>query len=109
MNELQYKVKTFCTQHNLESPPEHRVLDALAELGEVAKEILKMSDYGRQPLCYRDELKLELGDVVYSIMTIANYFDVDIDEAVNLVLAKYEQRLGRGGAGSEHGESGQFH
>jgi hypothetical protein len=29
----------------------------MSELGEVAKEVLKMSDYGRKPLKYRKELK----------------------------------------------------
>jgi len=52
MKELQNKIKKFCKEHNLESPIEHRVLDTMSELGEVAKEILKMGDYGRKPLKY---------------------------------------------------------
>ncbi|MEM7821090.1 MAG: MazG-like family protein [Candidatus Aenigmatarchaeota archaeon] len=56
MKELQKRIKKFCKEHNLESPAEHRVLDTMSELGEVAKEILKMSDYGRKPLRYREEL-----------------------------------------------------
>ena len=66
MRELQEKIKEFCQKHNLESPPEHRVLDTMSELGEVAKEILKMSDYGRKPLLYKEELKSEIGDMTSS-------------------------------------------
>ena len=102
MREIQEKIKKFCKENNLESPAEHRVLDTMSELGEVAKEILKMSDYGRKPLEYREELKSELGDLLFSVITIANTFDIDLGEALNMVLKKYEQRLKKGSAGSEN-------
>jgi NTP pyrophosphatase (non-canonical NTP hydrolase) len=102
MKELQLKIKKFCKENNLESPPEHRVLDTMSELGEVAKEILKMSDYGRKPIKYREDIKSELGDLLYSVITIANSFDVDLDEALNLVLEKYKKRMKKGSAGSEN-------
>jgi NTP pyrophosphatase (non-canonical NTP hydrolase) len=101
MKKLQEIIKQFCKQYNLESPPEHRVLDAMSELGEVSKEILKMTDYGRKPLEYRQELKSELGDLLFSVITIANSFDIDLEEALNMVLEKYEKRLEKGSAGSE--------
>ncbi|MBI2673209.1 MazG-like family protein [Candidatus Woesearchaeota archaeon] len=102
MKKIQDKVSYFCKKHNLESSPEHRVLDAMSELGEVAKEILKMSDYGKKPTKYREELKSELGDLFYSLITIANSFNVDLEEALEIVLAKYEKRLKKGSAGSEN-------
>lgn len=102
MKELQEKIKKFCKEHNLESPIEHRVLDTMSELGEVAKEILKMSDYGRKPLRYKEELKSELGDLLFSVITIANSFDIDLEEALNIVLEKYKKRLNKGSAGSEN-------
>lgn len=102
MKEIQAKIKKFCRENNLESPAEHRILDTMSELGEVAKEILKMSDYGRKPFKYRGELKSELGDLLYSVITIANSFDVDLEEALNIVLEKYKKRLKKGSAGSEN-------
>ena len=102
MKELQKKIKKFCKEYNLKSPAEHRVLDTMSELGEVAKEILEMSDYGRKPIKYREELKSELGDLLYSVITIANSFDVDLEEALNIVLEKYEKTLKKGSAGSEN-------
>lgn len=72
----------------------------MSELGEVAKEILKMSDYGRKPFKYREELKTELGDLFYSIITIANSFDIDLEDALNMVINKYEKRLKKGSADS---------
>ena len=34
----------------MEALIEHRILDLMSELGEVAKEVLKMSDYGKKPI-----------------------------------------------------------
>jgi len=100
MKELQQRVKKFCEENKLDSPPEHRILDLVSEIGEVAKEILKMSDYGRKKPEYREEIRGELGDALYSLINVANYFDVDLKEAMELVLKKYEERLKRGSAGS---------
>ena len=61
-----------------------------------------MCNYGRKPLEYREELKNELGDVLYSLITIANTFDIDLEEALNEALEKYEKRLKKGSAGSEN-------
>jgi len=102
MKNLQQKVKEFCKKSNLDSPIEHKLLDTMSELGEVAKEILKMTNYGRKPMEFREELKSELGDVLYSLITVANHFDIDLEEALQMILEKYKKRLEKGGAGSEH-------
>lgn len=106
MKQIQEKIKKFCQDNGLLSPPEHRVLDLMSEIGEVAKEILKMSDYGRKPLKVDDEAKekisSELGDALYSLITVANNFDVDLEEVLDMVLEKYKKRLLKGGAGSEN-------
>ena len=102
MKDIQKKVKLFCEKNELNSPIEHRVLDTMSELGEVAKEILKMSNYGDSPIKYNDNLKMELGDLLYSIITIANVFDIDLDEALNEVLRKYEQRMLKGSPSSDN-------
>jgi NTP pyrophosphatase (non-canonical NTP hydrolase) len=102
MRKIQERIKKFCEENDMESPAEHRVLDTMSELGEVAKEILKMSNYGRKPIEYREEIKSELGDVLYSLITIANTFDIDLEEALLQVLGKYEKRIKKGSAGSEN-------
>lgn len=102
MRKIQERIKKFCKENDMGSPAEHRVLDTMSELGEVAKEILKMSNYGRKPIEYREELKSELGDVLYSLITIANTFDIDLEDALHQVLEKYEKRLKKGSAGSEN-------
>ena len=102
MQKLQSQIKSFVAENGMESPIEHRLMDTVSELGEVAKEILKSSKYGRQPAEYSDELKSELGDVVYSLITVANTYDIDLEDAVQGVLEKYARRLKKGSAGSEN-------
>ena len=50
MRDLQEKVKNFCEDHDLTSSSEIRLLDTISELGEIAKELLLSSDYGKEPL-----------------------------------------------------------
>ena len=102
MKNIQQRIKDFCEKNNLESSPEYRLLDILSELGEVAKETLKMTDYGRKPLEFREEIKSEMGDLLFSLITLANSFDINLEEALEMVLEKYEKRLKKGGAGSEN-------
>ncbi|KKT80855.1 MAG: hypothetical protein A2925_03040 [Candidatus Yanofskybacteria bacterium RIFCSPLOWO2_01_FULL_44_22] len=102
IQELQKRIKEFSKEHNLDSAPEYKILDAISELGEVAKEMLKMTDYGKKRAEFKDEMKSELGDLLYSVVTIANSLNVDLEEVIDKVLAKYEKRLEKGGAGSEN-------
>ena len=99
---MQERVRIFCEKHNMEAPVEHRVLDLVSEIGEVSKEILRMSDYGKRPPEFREEIRSELGDALYSLITVANSLDVDLEDALKLVLEKYERRLKKGSAGSEN-------
>ena len=101
MKSLQERIKKFCEENSLESPPEHRLLDVMSELGEVSKEFLKMSDYGRKPMQFNEDLKSEIGDLFYSLITLANSFDIDLEECLNLALEKYKKRLKKGSPGSD--------
>lgn len=103
IQELQNKIREFSKEYNLDSAPEYKILDTVSELGEVAKEMLKMTNYGKKETKFNDEIKSELGDLLYSVTTIANSLNVDLEKAINMVLAKYEKRLKRGGIGSENG------
>jgi len=102
LDSVQSNIKEFCEKYDLSAPLEHRALDLVSEVGEVAKEILKMSDYGKKPLRINDEIKSEIGDVFFVLTIIANQLDISLDEALAAVLQKYEKRLLKGGAGSEN-------
>jgi NTP pyrophosphatase (non-canonical NTP hydrolase) len=100
MKEIQQKVKEFCQKNNLEMSPENRILDTLSELGELSKEILRSTNYGREERKDLEELKTELGDVFYCIINLANELNINLEEALDLILEKYERRLKKGSADS---------
>lgn len=101
MNDLQQKVKEFVEKYNLEHSVEISTLDLVTEIGEVAKEIIKSTNYGKEEPKEREELKGELGDAFYSFIVLANKHNINLEEALDTVLRKYEARLkDKGSAGS---------
>ncbi|MFW6237896.1 MAG: MazG nucleotide pyrophosphohydrolase domain-containing protein [Bacillota bacterium] len=98
---IQNKVAEFVRDNNLETAPEIRLLDLISEIGELNKEFLQGSDYGKNDLAAGREWALELGDVFFSLLCVANSTDVDMGEALQSVLSKYNKRIDeRGEAGS---------
>jgi len=99
---FQNDVAQFESQHNLEIPVSDRMLDLTSEVGELAKEILASTHYGRQDFRPTEAWINELGDVFFSLVCLANATDVNILDALTDALTKYQARLdNRGDAGSE--------
>ena len=99
--EFQDRVAIFVTEHRLEVPVEARILDLVSEVGEVSKEVLKATQYGRQPLQPTDAWTEELADTFFALICIANSTNVNLEVALTDALQKYKQRLTlKGEAGS---------
>lgn len=92
LSQLQAQIQKFVDDNNWDSPPEHRVLDLVSEAGEVAKEVLTITKYGKEPVTKSENLTQELGDTLYSLIVVANKFNVSLEEALSLVLIKYKNR-----------------
>ena len=93
MQKLQKKVQDFFQDNNLELSVEHRVVDLMSEVGELSKEILLSTSYGKSEFKSTDNLKNELGDVFYSLIVLANSFDIDMEEVLDKTLDKYSIRM----------------
>lgn len=96
-------LKAFVEEHNLQVQPAYSLLDIMAELGELSKELLKATNYGRsagEPP--RERMADEIGDVMFAIAYLSTLYDVDPEEAMWNSVRKFEKRLRRGGAGSEN-------
>jgi NTP pyrophosphatase (non-canonical NTP hydrolase) len=102
MNKLQETVKQFCHENHMNADIESRYIDLSSELGELGKEILKGTDYGTKDFSRSKDLALEMGDLLFSLLALANTCDVDIEKALSDVLEKYRRRLAKGSAGSEN-------
>ncbi|HIE39196.1 MAG TPA: nucleotide pyrophosphohydrolase [Anaerolineales bacterium] len=97
----QRRVAAFARSHGLLHDPATHALDLASEVGEVAKGVLEATDYGRRPFRPEPGLAAEMGDALYSLLTLAEACGVDADQALEAALAKYEHRLAqRGDAGS---------
>lgn len=101
MDDIQEKVKEMIKKYNLESSNEIRFIDLTSEIGELGKEILKGNDYGKKEFCNTDNVESEIGDVLFSLICIANGMNISLENAIESVLKKYENRfLNNGNIGS---------
>ena len=92
LKRLQNKVKKITKKLNLANSPELCGLDFSSEAGEISKEILELTDYGRREHVYNPDLARELGDAFYSLITLANIYDINLEEQLLSSLKKYEKR-----------------
>jgi NTP pyrophosphatase (non-canonical NTP hydrolase) len=98
---LQRSVAAFVDEYGLEASVHVRALDLASEVGELAKEILKGTDYGRVPFEAPEGWTAELGDALFALVCLANSTGVNLEAALNAALEKYRQRLAlEGDAGS---------
>jgi NTP pyrophosphatase (non-canonical NTP hydrolase) len=97
MNDRQQQVAEFVETHDLEAPPEYRLLDLVSEVGELAKDANESTGYGTSP----DDLSIEsdeIGDVLFALLALADDLEIDADAALEEAVAKYERRLEDGGS-----------
>ena len=64
------------------------------------EKIIKATSYRKEQFKLRDAMKIELGDLTFSLIAIANQLNIDLEEALNLVLEKYEKRIKEKGSPS---------
>jgi len=74
-------------------PPMHNLARLMEEVGELARELNHL--YGsktKRPDEPDQELAIELADVMFVLLVIANEQKIDLDEALERVLEKYRAR-----------------
>jgi NTP pyrophosphatase (non-canonical NTP hydrolase) len=97
----QERVAAFASEHDLDATAPFRVLDLVAEIGEIAADAAKSAEYGQHPADL-DVAEDEIGDALFSLLLVADSLNVDAGEALETSVEKYRQRLdATGDAGSE--------
>lgn len=91
--ELQQRVLEFVKQHNIQTDVAYRSLALMSEVSELAKEVLKATDYGTKPFLPNTDWADELGDIFFTIIILVNNTGIALDTALERVLAKYTERL----------------
>ena len=97
LNEAQARVDAWISQFKEGYwPPMHNLARLMEEVGELARELnhrygskLKRLDEPKQ------DLALELADVLFALLVIANEQDIDMSQALSRVLEKYRDRDGQ--------------
>ncbi len=93
---IQKQIGDLCKEFDIESPAIYRLLDLNSELGELAKEILLQTNYGKKDFNLDDKSKnltLEMGDVMFSLICLANSLSIDLHTSLTSALAKYQNRI----------------
>lgn len=93
---MQNLVKDFNDRNNRSASPlpvEARLMDIQSEMGELVKEYLKGSDYGTSDFVLSEDFKLELGDVLYSILSLSCELNINATEELTKVINKYQSRI----------------
>ena len=93
---MQNKVKEFNNAKNCHKEPMPvyaRLLDIESEMGELAKEYLKHSKYGTKEFELDEEFQMEFGDVLYSLLSLADELNIDAEECLDRAIKKYQARI----------------
>jgi len=101
MPAFQIRTAAFVERNHLSAPLETRLLDLSSEVGELCKEVLKATKYGRTRFHRSEEWENELGDVMFALVCLANDTGVNLEASLSNAIHKYEQRIAeKGDAGS---------
>ena len=73
-------------------PPLAQFADLVEEVGELARVISALEKIKVPKPTDEIDLKEELGDVLFSLICIANYYKVDLEDALKYVIKKYDNR-----------------
>ena len=94
---MQNKVKRFLDEYDLHCSKEIRYMDLVSEVGELGKEIISGSEYGRISYSNTEALAEEVGDTLFSLLSLCCELEVDAKEALDLALIKYQNRFAEKG------------
>lgn len=95
--ESQAKVADFCDRHGVQTDPAYRLLDLVAEVGELATDANESTGYGSNPgeVAVKSD---EIGDAFFSLLALSNELGIDAERAFDEALEKYERRIDETGS-----------
>jgi len=94
---MQQSVQDFIKTYQLHADAQSRYIDLVSEVGELGKEIIKSTEYGKKPYSPTPSATDELGDCLFSLFALCCEMDVDAQAALRQALAKYERRFAQKG------------
>ena len=93
LEEIQNTVDAWIQQNGGYWSPLGMLAAVMEELGELSREISHLSQIKPKKMNEQHlSLELELGDIFYSIICIANYYQISLAEAIRKSIEKYQMR-----------------
>ncbi|MHA1519049.1 MAG: nucleotide pyrophosphohydrolase [Promethearchaeota archaeon] len=95
IKQLQQDVDKFIQEFGGYWSPLSMLASIMEELGEISREINALEkfkprkDLNTNP---RDKLQDEIGDCLFSLICLANSYEIDLDSALKSVIDKYRKR-----------------
>lgn len=94
MNKLQEEVDKLIQEIGGYWAPFEMLAALVEELGELSEEMLKFENVkGNGKI---ENLKEEIGDVLFALLCIANYYGIDAENALFTSISKYRNRYKAG-------------
>lgn len=73
-------------------PPLSMFASVVEEVGELGREINNLEGHKKKRTKEKSNLDLELADIIFSVVCLANYYKIDLDKAFRKVMEKYTAR-----------------
>lgn len=98
---MQKRVDEFVARHGMQCGAYARFTDLVSEVGELGKELLKGTGYGKQEYEAASGAEEEAGDCLFALMALCSEMGIDAEKALDGALTKYSRRFaGKGSADS---------
>ncbi len=93
LRQIQDKVNDWILEHGGYWPPLAMLSAVIEEIGELAREINHLEGYKpKKPKKRESDLGEELADLLFSIICIANHYNIDLNEKIYYIMKKYSKR-----------------
>lgn len=93
LKEIQQEVDDWIISHGGYWPPLAMLSAIMEELGELAREINNFEGFKPKKVKKRKvQLGQELADLLFSLVCIANYYKINLNNEFNKILKKYSKR-----------------
>ena len=97
LKEIQEVIDEWILEHGGYWPPLSMLSAIIEELGELAREINYLEGFKPKKLSMPSKKEViigeELGDLLFSIICLANHYNVDLNEKIHISFKKYSKLL----------------
>ena len=97
MMEVQKHTAEMTAKWGLSNDAMARYADLVSEIGELGKELVVGTNYGKSPLTSNKSLNMEMGDVIFSLALFANALGLDMEKCFAMTIEKCHRRMAEKG------------